>query len=154
MIIRIPALIAALLVPVACNDGNGPEPGLQFSRMQIQYTKTGGFINTSRLFIYPNGRLDAHVISQSKADTLEQGSLVLSDEDRNDLARLFEPFSSFDPYYEPENPVTDQNYHTTILIYEGVPDTVTVYMPDEADIPQGLRNIIDEMESLLDFLFG
>lgn len=154
MNIRTPLLIASLLVPMACSDANGPESDLQFSRMQIQYFKAGGYIDTSKIFIYPNGRLDAYIISHSKTDTLNQASIVLSDEDRNDLARLFGPFSTFDAYYGPDNPVTDQNYHTTILIYEGIPDTVTVYMPDQSDIPQGLRNIIDEMESLLDYLFA
>jgi hypothetical protein len=151
---RIPVLIAVALIPLACGGSNEPEPNLLFSRMQIQYFKYGGYIETSKIFIYPNGRLDAYVISHNKVDTLGQASIVLSNEDRNDLARLFDPFSTFDPYYEPEHPLTDQNYHTTILIYEGVPDTVTVYMPDQADIPQGLRNIINEMESLLEYLFG
>ncbi|MFQ6104906.1 MAG: hypothetical protein ACE5OP_11555 [Candidatus Glassbacteria bacterium] len=146
-------LLSGIFV-ISCGGSNEPEAKLQFSRMEIHYTKSGGWINTSRLFIYSDGSVTAFTLSQTKGDTLKSGTLVLSEEDRVNLAYLFEPFSTFEPYYEPENPSSDQDLHTTIFIYEDVPDTVMVYMPEEADIPEGLWRIIEEMESLLDYILG
>jgi hypothetical protein len=147
-------LLLASVFVIYCSDSNEPEPELLFSRMEIRYYKTGGWINTSKLYIHKNGTANAYVLSNAKADTLDQGSMILSDEDRYNLAHLFEPFSTFDSYYEPDNPLTDQNYLTTILIYEEIPDTVTVYMLEEANVPYGMRQIIEGLESILNHLVG
>jgi hypothetical protein len=153
-------IILALFVGIlcslvlSCKSATDPEPRLLFSRMEISYIKSGGWINTSKLFIHKDGSVEAYVLKQNKADTVATGTFVLSEEDRFDLARLFEPFSTFEPYYEPQNPMTDQDLHVTILVYEEVPDTVMVYMPSEAVIPEGMRLILDQMGSLLDHVIG
>jgi len=157
---KTPTLYLALLLGLlcslvlSCSSSTDPESRLLFSRMEITYIKSGGWINTSKLFIHKNGSVEAYVLTQNKADTVATGSFILSDEDRFDLARLFEPFSTFEPYYEPVNPLTDQDNHLTILVYEDVPDTVMVYMPGEAVIPEGMRLILEELGSLLDHLVG
>jgi hypothetical protein len=145
---------SAQLMILACSSSNDPQPQLLFSRMEITYVKSGGWIDTSKLFIHKNGSVEAYILTQNKADTIASGSMVLSEQDRFDLASLFEPFSAFEPYYEPEDPLTDQDLHLTILVYEDVPDTVIVYMPDQAVIPDGMRVILEQMGSLIDHIVG
>jgi hypothetical protein len=143
------------MIVLSCSSNTtDPESQLLFSRMEIRYIEHGGWTNTSQLFIHKDGYVEGYILSQTKADTVASGDMILRDEDRNDLARLFEPFSSFDPYYEPDNPLTDQDIHTTILTYEGIPDTVTVYMLDEVVVPDRLRAIIEQMEILLAYVTG
>ena len=122
------------------------EPELIFSKMEIHYSKSGGWIYTSLLDINGNGLAIAQ--KGSSPDFSDSASTNLSGGEKDKIARLFESFSNYDSYYEPKEHRTDQNYHTIIMIYENVSDTVAVYDPDKANIPKGLSNIIKEMDSI------
>lgn len=138
---------------ISCISPIKEEPDLEFAKMEIHYTKLGGWINTSKLDIYGSGLVNAYHISHASTEVLDSAKTFLSDEDQKRISSLFRSFSSYDRHYEPDQYVTDQNYHTTILDYEGVSDTVSVYMPHKANIPEGLKQIIEEMDSLWESMF-
>jgi hypothetical protein len=79
---------------------------------------------------------------------LNSSYVFIDEEEQNKLEDLFESFSAYDYYYGPEIFVTDQDYYTTVLIYEDKVDTVDVYMPEQANIPDELEEIIHEMKTL------
>ena len=140
-----------IFLNIGCKDnptGMEHESDLEFSKMEIHYEKYGGWINTSVLDIYGNGRVYAYQIEHASYDTLNSSYIFIDEEEQNKLENLFESFSAYDSYYEPEVFLTDQDYHVTILIYEGKVDTVAVYMPEQSDMPDELEEIIHEMKSL------
>lgn len=63
------------------------------------------------------------------------------------MAGLFVSFPSYDSHYQPEPWYTDGDHHTIHYAYRGEADSVTVYEPEQAAIPGGLRRLIREMES-------
>lgn len=134
-----------------CNSPTSPD--LEFSKMEIHYTKIGGWINTSKLDIYGSGLVEAYHIGHASTEVLDSASTFLSQEAQRKIASLFESFSSYDSYYEPVDYGTDQNLHTTVFIYDREPDTVAVYQPERANIPSGLGKMIEEMESMWESIF-
>jgi hypothetical protein len=136
-----------------CNNSTGPNSDLEFSKMEIQYKKSGGWINTSKLYIYGNGLVNAYHIAHASLDTIDSTSALLSQNDQRKIVYLFVAFANYDSNYEPNPWYTDGNYHVTIFVYEGKADTVTVYEPNNANIPEGLNKIIQEMESLWQSMF-
>ncbi|MBC8175397.1 MAG: hypothetical protein H8E82_07070 [Candidatus Marinimicrobia bacterium] len=147
------ALIPIISIIVLCCT-NPTEPSLDFSKMEVHYTKYGGKINTSKVDIYSSGLVNAYHIAHASLEILDSASTVLSMGQQKSIAELFEPFSTYDSYYEPNEWYTDGDYHVTVLIYEGSSDTVTVYEPKNANIPKRLSEIIQEMESLWEDLIG
>lgn len=144
-------IVLTMLFNIGCKNnptGTEQELDLEFSKMEIHYVKSGGWINTSKLDIYGNGRVDAYEIEHSSRDTLNSSYIILDEVEKNKLESLFESFSAYESHYEPEVFVTDQDFYTTILAYEDKIDTVTVYMPEQTDMPDGLEEIIHEMKSL------
>jgi hypothetical protein len=140
-----------ILFNIGCKDnstGTEYESDLEFSKMEIHYTHSGGWINTSKLYIYGDGRVNAYQIKHASHDTLNSSYVFIDEEEQNKLEDLFESFSAYDYYYGPEIFVTDQDYYTTVLIYEDKVDTVDVYMPEQANIPDELEEIIHEMKTL------
>ena len=137
-----------LVLSIGCNSPTRPYPELEFSRMEIHYTKAGGWIHTLKLDIYGTGLIHAYQIAHASLDTLRNVSTFLSPEDRRRIAALFNDFPGYDSRYEPEPWYTDGNHHTIRFLYEGRADTVKVYEPEQAEIPGGLREILGEMESL------
>lgn len=136
-------LIGIFLVLFSCQNSSEPKWNFDFKKMEIHYNKVGGWIQPTKLDIYGNGLVNAYI-------SIDSASTMLTQKEQEEIADLFRSFASYDKHYEPkpEDWATDQNTHTTILIYNGVPDTVSVYMPDKSDIPLSLIKIIMEMELL------
>ncbi len=140
-----------IFLNIGCKDSpTGMElaSDLEFSKMEIHYAKYGGWINTSILDIQGDGRVNVCEIAPASYDTLNNSYIFIDEEEQNKLENLFESFSAYDSYYAPEEFLTDQDFHTIVLTYEGDADTVTVYMPEQSDMPDGLVEIIHEMKTL------
>ena len=136
------------IVCAACSSPTGPYGDLEFSALEIQYTRAGGWIDTARLDIHGTGQVRASRIAHASSDTVSRVSDVLTPDERRKIAAIFGWLPTYDPVYEPNPWVTDGNYHILIMRYEGRTDTVRVYEPDRARIPGGLKRIIREMETL------
>ncbi len=145
----IAAIVSITFFFVYCDHIIGPDP-LDFSQMEIHYSITGGWINKSELDIYGDGSIKAYLIAHSGETVLDSAAALLSPEEQTNIANKFVIFSIYDNYYQPSEIPTDQDTHRIIMIYQGEPDTVSVYMPDQADMPQSLRDITE----YLDGLFG
>ena len=144
-------MVFTIFFNISCKNnptGTQQELDLEFSEMEIHYVKSGGWINTSVLDIYGDGRVNACEIDHSSYDTLNSSYIFIDEELQNKLENLFESFSAYESHYEPEIFVTDQEYHTATFVYEDKVDTVTVYIPEQSDMPDGLKEIIHEMKSL------
>lgn len=133
-----------------CEHSNWPKWDPDFHKMEIHYSKVGGWIVPTKLDIYGNGTVIAYSFNQN-ADSVVA---VLSKKEQDQIAGLFKSFPGYSRHYEPKDWVTDQNTHTIVWIYNGVPDTVSVYMPEKADIPLSLNKIIVEMEALWTEVIG
>ena len=146
--------ILAVLFPIfsllfiRCSSPTQSHPPLELAKMEIHYSKTGGWTHTATLDIYSDGLVRAHRIGHASLDTLARVSTFLNLEDQRRIAALFTGFSSYDSLYEPDPWYTDGDYHNINFVYEGNADTVSVYEPEQVKIPGGLRKIIREMESL------
>ena len=135
-------MIFAIFFNIGCKNnptGTPQELDLEFSKMEIHYVKSGGWINASKLDIYGDGRVNAYEIEHASHDTLNSAYIFIDEEGKDKLESLFESFSDYDSHYEPEVFVTDQECHTTTFVYEDKVDTVTVYMPELSDMPDGLE---------------
>jgi hypothetical protein len=143
-------LIGIFSLILSCQNSSEPKWDLNFQKMEIHYTKVGGWIHPTKLDIYGNGLVNTYLFNHSSYTATDSASTSLNRKQQKELAILFQSFASYDKYYEPKpgDWVTDQNTHTIILIYDSVPDTVSVYMPDKSDIPLSLIKIIMEMELL------
>jgi hypothetical protein len=140
------------LLLFACDSSTGPPLNPELAKMEIHYSKGGGWIDTSELHIRDR-LVEAHHIRHASSDTIASNSMVLDRSDQRKIATLFLSFSDYESDYEPEPWYIDGNWYTIILVYEGVADTVSVYGPEDANIPKGLNSIIQEMESLWQAMF-
>lgn len=123
---------------------------IEFAKLEIHYTKSGGWIDTSQLNIYGNGLTSAHVSSARSSVPVESAAVMLTKKEQDHIARLFAWFSLYKPHYEPVRFWTDQDYHTIVFIYENMPDTVSVYDLNRAAVPGSLKKLIAELENLHD----
>jgi hypothetical protein len=141
------ALLAFIII--SCSDPTSINEDLEFSEMEIHYTKYGGWIHTSKLDIFSDGLVLALELKNgSPFDTLGKSSKYLDEKSKEKLSDLFRSFSSYDAYYAPGLGCTDGNEHIIVFIYKGNPDTVNVYEPQNANIPKSLELIIQEMENI------
>jgi len=131
-----------------CSNLNEPGQNNDLRDTEIRYKKAGGWIDTSILNISASGSVTAYLRSHSTLDTIKTGSTYLNNEDRDEIISDFNSFGKYESYYEPSQWYTDGNYHTIILIKNGISDTVTVYEPQNSILPDGLTEIISEMEDL------
>ena len=131
-----------------CNNINEPDSINNKLDTEIQYKKRGGWINTSILNISVRGSVNAYLQSHSTLDTLKSGFAELNFEERDEILRHFNSFGKYESYYQPFQWYTDGNYHTIVFIRNGLPDTVTVYEPQNCVLPEGLTEIINELENL------
>ncbi len=145
--------IVMILLWIGCEHSTEPKWTLNFQKMEIHYTKVGGWIHPTKLDIHSDGLVMAYLYDHRSYTMTDSASTILNRKEQSKIADLFRSFSSYDRHHEPEDWITDQNTHIIILIYDGVPDTVSVYMPAKADIPLSLTKIILEMESLWQMLF-
>ena len=153
---RFYAVLALILTTafVACDEATEPHGGLSFSKMEIEHYWQGFKIPTSKLEIRGDGTATAYESFFSGPGSLRSASTTLTRGQQARIAELFENFANYDSYYEPEHRITDQDFRWTILIYDGVPDTVSVYMLSSADVPDGLALLINELESLWVSILG
>jgi hypothetical protein len=140
--------IVYIFLSIGCDHSAEPKWDLDFNKMEIHYSKVGGWIQPTKSDIYNSGLARAFLFNHSTYTATDSASTVLSRKEQNEIVDLFQSFLSYERYYEPKDWITDQNTHTLVLIYDGIPDTVSVYMPDKADIPPSLTKIILEMEFL------
>ena len=125
-----------------------PSTNIEFAKAEIHYTKSGGWIRTSKLDIYGNGLACASLIPGSNSNPLDSALPTLDEKERDRIAQLFAEFSLYRPHYTPVKFWTDQDYHTIVFIYENIPDTVSVYDPRRANLPRSLRKLIGGLEGL------
>ena len=148
--VKFASFIGIFSVLCSCQNSSEPKWDLKFQKMEIHYSKVGGWIPPTKLDIYGTGHATAYLFKHSTYTTTDSALKILSRKEQFEIADLFQSFYSYNRHYEPEYWVTDQNTHTVVLIYDGIPDTVSVYMPDKASIPPSLTKIILEMEALWD----
>ncbi len=121
---------------------------IEFGKLEIHYTKSGGWIGTSQLNIYGNGIASAFVFSGAISDQTDSSTVMLDKNEQDRLAKVFAEFSLYKSYYTPDKFWTDQDYHTIVFVYQNMPDTVNVYDLRRANVPGSLRKLIDELENL------
>jgi hypothetical protein len=131
----------------SCSDATSP---LNFDQMNVVYTKSGGWIQTSKINVTKDG-LTLFYKFIGPVDSTVKDSTYLNQSEKNQLSQMFESFNSYKRYYQPAQYWTDQNYHVIVLNYEGQSDTVSVYDPAHCELPGNLKKIIDFFESKIDF---
>lgn len=144
--VRMGLLLGVLCL--ACSGPTGPDGGIDYARMDIHYTRTGGWSHTDRLDIVSTGRIHACRIAHASLDTSIRVSDQMTLSDRKRLAELFSGFDGYDREYGPDPWYTDGDRHTVVLVYGGKADTVAVYEPARARLPTRLGKILAEMESI------
>ena len=150
---RAGALCFLFMVPLillSCNvfDSETEMAALDFERMHVQYEKYGGWINTSTLEIRPSGEAIAKETAHGSGEVLQKNTSTLSEQQKDQLARSFAFFQSFDRHYKPEKHFTDQNFYRLRLTYDEKTDTVAVYDPVNASLPEELKRLIADVENL------
>lgn len=150
---RAGALCFLFIVPLillSCNvfDSDTEVAALDFEKMHVQYEKYGGWINTSTLEIRPSGEAIAKEFAHGSGEVLQKNTSTLSELQKDQLARSFALFQSFDRHYKPEKHYTDQNYYRLRLSYAERTDTVTVYDLANASLPEELERLIADVENL------
>jgi len=144
------SLILSAMLLITCTNPTSSTP--EFSL--VEYRKSGGWIATATLRISPSGHLFASQIAQASRDTIALESGQLPRKDQNWMHHMFEEFDHYDPYYAPDDWYTDGNTHRIIYTHNGIFDTVIVYEPRNANIPNGLTHIIETMELLWQQVIG
>ena len=143
-------LFMAQLILLSCNvfDSDTEVAALNFENMHVQYEKYGGWINTSTLETLPSGEAIAKEFAHGSGKVLQKNTFTLSEQQKDRLARSFALFQSFDRHYKPEKHFTDQNFYRLRLTYDEKTDTVTVYDPANASLPEELERLIADVENL------
>ena len=151
--VAVPVLgvVLSLVLLSAC-DGSlvsaSPPTNVQFAKAEIHYTKSGGWISTSKLDIYGNGLAWASVIPQWTLTPHDSAAVTLDRKEQNLLADLCGGFSSYNNHYEPKELISDMDFHVIVFIYGGVPDTVSIYDPHRTILPLRLRTLLAALEDL------
>lgn len=145
-------IISVLLVSCYITEPeNDILPGeiFQFEKMKIEYSKMGGWISTRILDITGNdGIAFAYIPHPADDSPYKSGLLELNEEQKNEIASLFQFFRSYERHYAPDKFYTDQNYKQILLHYEGRVDTVSVYHLPRAPVPRSFRNLVEYMDAL------
>ena len=136
-----------------CSILNGPDD-IDFSKMEVHFKKSGGWIDTSELDIYNTGLVEARNINHSGGEITNGKSMMLNDSEKKKVSDLFRSFPDYKRHYEPDPWYTDGNYYAVIFIHKNKPDTVSVYGLNDTDFPGSLEDIIKEMEKLWNKTLG
>ncbi len=135
-----------ILVLFSCSNSTeprSPRPD-EFSRMEIHYTVIIGLAGaTSKLDIFGDGTVQKSSDSDDFKTSL-RGTLTTTQ--RDSLIQLFSNFSQYDSEYI--GTVADGDDHIIDYIYAGKTETTRVYAPENANIPESLRNIISYLHDL------
>lgn len=137
-------VLASGMLLFACANPTNPvsEP------FQVEYHKAGGWIPASTLLIAQSGQMSAYHIMHDHRDTIAQGSAQLSQQGQVWVHTLFRDFDHYKTYYAPDPWYTDGTIYMMVYTTGGITDTVVVYEPENADIPEGLSQIIQTMDLL------
>ncbi len=134
----------SFLIIFSCNHSTESGTSHEFSKMEIHYSKTIGVSgSTSQLDIFGDGTVQKF---SDIDDSLTSSRGVLTTTQQDSLIQLFSNFSQYDPEYFAS--VADGDDHIIVYIYEGKTETVRVYSPSEANIPESLQNIITYLGDL------
>ena len=145
----VPVGILCVLLSSGCSGPTAPQARIEFSRMEVHYSREGGWTDAARLDLYGTaGRVRACRIAHASLDTLSSASDLLSSREWSEIAALFSGFSSLDSEYGPQPWYTDRDLYTVIFVYESRADTVMVHDPESARVPDRLRRILAAMESI------
>jgi hypothetical protein len=116
--------------------------------MEIEYVKRGGWISTHKLQIRSSGEANAQVVAHAGSEVLRDTTATLTADQRELLSASFASFARYDRHYQPKKEATDGNRHRIVLTYDGVPDTVSAYMPHLGEAPESLLKLINDLEQL------
>ena len=147
-------MMAISILVVACSNSTDSNDTVNFEDMNIEYNKTGGWINPYSLLIDSSGYIQAYARSHSSLNLLDSNSTSLTKKEKQTLNELFSSFENFEDYYEPEHYYTDGNMHRIILRIDSSSDTCLVYDPYNCVLPHDLMQIIVFMEQKINDLLN
>ena len=146
-------LLTYLILLYSCSSSTDSDDTLDFNNMNIDFYKSGGWINFYTLKIDSTGFIRAYVGDYSSSIAfIDSNSTNLTEDDKQLLTTFFYSFSDFKKLYEPEHYLTDQNYYTIILKNGTLRDTTAVYDPPNCNLPMDLKLIINFMDQKIDDL--
>ncbi|MDG5768296.1 hypothetical protein QA596_12600 [Balneolales bacterium ANBcel1] len=129
-------------------DSSQPSEPLAFEKMEVQYTRFGGWIHKSELFVHSSGIASAKVTGHASGEVIRDTSITLTEDQQKMLSNSFAFFSRYERHYQPDKFMTDGDFHQIILTYDGVADTVLTYMPYESKLPKNLLRLIEDLDQL------
>ena len=147
-------ILLSFILFTACNTSTDSEDSLNFEDISIEYKKTGGWINNYILEIDSTGFINAYVSSQSTLELMDSKYTNLTEDEKEELEKLFYSFDNFKHHYQPDHFYTDQNFHTIILKNGTSIETTSVYDPSHCNIPKDLNRIILFMDQKIDELLN
>ncbi|MEJ2544625.1 MAG: hypothetical protein P8Y99_11210 [Calditrichaceae bacterium] len=142
-----------LILVFSCSSSTDSDDAFDFNNMNIDFYKSGGWINFYTLKIDSTGYTKAYVGDYlSSLAYLDSNATNLTADEKHLLQVLFNPFADFKKLYEPEHYLTDQNYYTIILKNKTAIDTTSVYDPAHCNLSDDLSQIMNFMENKIDEL--
>ncbi len=139
-------LLIGLVFP-SCDGPNQPSL-LRPSGLEIHYTRSGGWIDTSQLDVFPDGLVKACEFQHATRSVMRGDSAYISSRQMDHMSKLFDSFPQYDRRYEPPAIVMDQDRHRIICMRQGLADTVDIYMPSEARCPANLMAILCDLQTV------
>ena len=140
------------LLTLACSSSTDSGEKLNFEDLNIEYSKSGGWINHTSLKIDSAGFVKAVIHFHATWETLDSNTTTLTSTEKKNLCDMFESFKELKNYYEPNHYYTDQDYHVIILKTEAGNDTTSVYDPAHCILPNDLNRILNFMDQKIDDL--
>ena len=141
------------IIVLGCSASTEPDVNPAFNRLNIEYHKSGGWINAYSLFIDSTGLLKIYVNDYSSSKVYSDSNTTnLTTTEKKNLSNWFSDFNDFEKNYYPEIYSTDQNYYTIILRSGISMDTCSVYDPQHCKLPDDLHRIIGFMDGKIDEL--
>ena len=142
-------VIALLGLAMSCaNKATIPEDRILFGAHVSSIFGGGLFPIRTEMRITPTGEVTVQNIDGRDGSVVREGQRLLSNSETTRLQTLFEPFAGFDSYYSPENPPTDLGSVRIGLKRDDVDHEVVVYPAGYSEIPEGLRELVDELLAL------
>jgi len=145
-------ILSLLILILACSNSIDSGEKLNFEDLNIEYSKSGGWINHTSLKIDSAGFVKAVIHFHATWETLDSNTTTLTSTEKKNLCDMFESFKELKNYYEPNHYYTDQDYHVIILKTEAGNDTTSVYDPAHCILPNDLNRILNFMDQKIDDL--
>jgi len=152
------ALLAAsimIFVQFNCASPFNPTANLRFEEIELNFTQSGGWIDTLKLEILNSGLATAYTIAHASPTILDSASIYLNTNEKNKIINHISSFSSYKKHYEPVEYATDGDFHAIVLLYRSRIDTVTVYNAFYgAPIPRKLGTLIRALEEIHKYILN